>query len=69
MHALEVCLSSGMLRSSDSRMEELKLQDREERKKLVLWKMPFTTLKYFAFEFILKAQKAILRYVIYSSYF
>jgi len=51
------------MRSLDSRMEELKLQDREERKKLVLWKKPFTTLKYFSFEFILKVQKAILRYV------
>ena len=52
----------GSSRSLNSRMEELKLQDREDRKHLVLWKQPFTTLKYFSFEFIIKVQKSILRY-------
>jgi len=37
-----------------SAMQELKLKDREERNKIVLWKMPFTTMKFFFLECFIK---------------
>lgn len=37
-----------------SAMQELKVKDREERSKIVLWKMPFTTMRYFLLECFIK---------------
>ena len=46
-----------------SAMQELKLKDREERNKIVLWKMPFTTMRYFFLECFIKLVRLFQQYV------
>ena len=46
-------------------MQELKVKDREERSKIVLWKMPFTTMRYFLLECFVKLLRLFHQYVLY----
>nr|CAB3267617.1 vacuole membrane protein 1 [Phallusia mammillata] len=52
----------GSVRSSyDSVMHEMKLKDREERSRLVIWRQPFRTLYYFIIELSIKIRQLIIR--------
>ena len=49
--------SNGVVDHNNEELKVLKQKEREERHKIVLWRRPFTTTKYFLLEFVVLLHK------------
>ena len=56
LHYLEK-KSNGVVDHNNEELKGLKQKEREERHKIVLWRRPFTTIKYFLLEFAVLLHK------------
>lgn len=48
---------------ADHQLKKMRDADRQEREGIVLWKRPFTTLKYFFIELCLNVQEYAYKYI------